>query len=322
MPTVAVTDSSDLLAAGVQRLEREADLDVRVLPWGLTPIEAARQVADAQAILIGIMPFPAEAIDELKATGLIIRCGIGVDIVDIDRAAKRGIRVANVPDYCCTEVADHTLMLLLMAVRRARHFQSAWENDRRWAEQVYEPVPRLAGRTIGLVGIGRIGSLVAQRAQGFGMNVIAVDSAIADTRLTEMGVQRATFDEVLAESDIVSLHLPMNAVTSHIIDRAALAKMRPGSILINTSRGGLVDLDALGGALASGRLAAAGLDVVEGEPTPDPAHPVLAHPNAIVTPHVAWYSTDARQDLGVKAAENAIGFVRGESALHVVNGVE
>lgn len=321
MPVIAVTDSPDLLHSAVERLSGESDIEVRVLPAGLTSTEAAADVADADAILVGILPFPSEAIDLLDATGLIIRCGIGVDIIDIDHAATRGIRVANVPDYCVNEVADHTMLLLLMAARKARHFLAAWEADGQWANQVYEPVPRLAGRTIGIIGVGRIGSLVAQRARAFGLEVLAYDPGVDGERMNAIGVRRADFDELLAASDFVTLHAPLTETTHHLIDEAALTQMRSGSILVNTSRGGLVDLDALARAVTDGQIAAAGLDVVEGEPEPDADHPVFQQSNIVVTPHVAWYSTEARKSLGVKAAENALEFVRGGQALHVVNGV-
>lgn len=322
MPVIAVTDSPDLLASAVERLKAEDDIDVRVLPAGLSSLEAARAAADAEAILISTLPFPAEAIDALDATGLIVRCGIGVDIVDLERAATRGIRVANVPDYCVNEVADHTMMLMLMAARRAQHFISAWTRNGQWATQVYEPVPRLAGRTLGLIGLGRIGSLVAQRARGFGLKVVAFDPGVDDQHVERLGVTRRTLGELLAESDLVSLHLPLTTATRHLLDRDALSQMRRGAILINTSRGPLVDLDALAASISDGHVSAAGLDVVEGEPTPDPAHPVMTDPRVVVTPHVAWYSSEARRDLGIKAAENALAFVRGHGARHVVNGVD
>lgn len=318
MAVVVVTDSPELLGAAIETLS-STDVDLRVLPDGLSPRQAAARSAGADVLLIGILPFPQAALAELNGTGLLIRCGIGVDIIDVDYATECGIWVANVPEYCVDEVADHTLLLLLAAARQVRHFTSAWAVDGRWGGQRLIGVPRLAGQTLGVVGLGRIGTRVAARAQAFGMRVLACDPHLDPGPFGHAAVERVDFDQLLARSDVVSLHAPHTSQTHHLLDADSLARVRPGCIVVNTSRGGLIDLDALDGALERGTVAAAGLDVVEGEPIPDPTHPLFARPNVFVTPHVAWYSVEARRELGSLAAENALRYVRGERPLNLVN---
>lgn len=318
MGVVVVTDSQELLGAAIETLS-STDIDLRVLPDGLSPQQAAARSAGADVLLIGILPFPRAALAQLDGTGLLIRCGIGVDIIDVDYATGCGIWVANVPEYCVDEVADHTLLLLLAAARQARHFTRAWAVEGRWAGQQLIRVPRLAGQTLGVVGLGRIGTQVAARARAFGMRVLACDPRADPGHFGRAGVERVDFEQLLASSDVVSLHAPHTPETHHLLGADSLARVRPGCIVVNTSRGGLIDLDALDEALERGTVAAAGLDVVEGEPAPDPTHPLFARPNVFVTPHVAWYSSEARRELGRLAAENATRYVRGERPLNLVN---
>jgi phosphoglycerate dehydrogenase-like enzyme len=282
---------------------------VDVLEAGLDPVIAADQAADAAVILCGIVAMPAQAIELLRATRLIMRCGAGVDSVDVAAATRRGIWVANVPDYCLDEVADHTLLMMLAAVRRLRHMTQQVA-DGRWLDLDLPVVRRLSGRTLGLVGLGRVGERVATRARGFGLEVIAHDPWLDAARAESLGIRAVGLDDLLATSDIVSLHLPLTADTRHLLRVETFERMRPGSVLVNTSRGGLVDLDALSAALDRGIVAAAGLDVLDGEPQPPLDHPLLADPRVIVTPHVAFYSVDAQADLGRRVAdevERAIG---------------
>jgi phosphoglycerate dehydrogenase-like enzyme len=253
-------------------------------------------------ILCGIVGVPAEAIERLRATRLLMRCGAGVDSVDVAAAAEKGIWVANVPDYCLDEVADHTLLLLLAAMRRLR-LMTQQVAQGRWLDLELPSVRRLSGRTLGLVGLGRIGERVASRARGFGLRVVAHDPQLDGARAARLGIDAVDLDALLATSDIVSLHLPLTAGTRHLLRAATFQRMRSGTVLVNTSRGGLVDLDALAVALDQGIVAAAGLDVLDGEPQPPLDHPLLADPRVIVTPHVAFYSVDAQLDLGRRVAD-------------------
>jgi len=301
MVVVVATDPGDLPRPAVEELRRRGH-EVEVLETGLDPVTAAERAADAQVVLCGIVAMPAAAIERLRATRLIMRCGAGVDTVDIAAAAQRGIWVANVPDYCMDEVADHTLMLVLAAMRRLPHMTQQVAQGR-WLDPELPVVRRLSGRTLGLVGVGRIGERVATRARGFGLRVIAHDPRLDTERATALAIEPVDLPRLLAASDIVSLHLPLTPDTRHLLRAETFALMRPGSVLVNTSRGGLVDLDALATVLADGVVAAAGLDVLDGEPEPPLGHPLLADPRVIVTPHVAFYSVDAQADLGRRVAD-------------------
>ncbi len=245
---------------------------------------------------------PDIAIERLRGTRLIMRCGAGVDTVDVAAAARQGIWVANVPDYCLDEVADHTLLLMLAAMRRLRQMTQQVAEGR-WLELELPVIRRLSGRTLGLVGSGRIGERVAIRARGFGLRVIAHDPRLDAERARTLAITPVDLPTLLARSDIVSLHLPLTDDTRHLLGTPTFAAMRPGAVLVNTSRGGLVDLDALAVALDAGTVAAAGLDVLDGEPQPPLDHPLLADPRVIVTPHVAYYSVDAQADLGRRVAD-------------------
>jgi phosphoglycerate dehydrogenase-like enzyme len=300
VPIVA-TDPGDLPRPAVEELRRRGHA-VAVLEAGLDPVTAAERAADARVVLCGIVAMPAEAIERLHGTRLIMRCGAGVDSVDVAAAARRGIWVANVPDYCLDEVADHTLLLMLAATRRLRQLTQQVA-DGRWLDLDLPTVRRLSGRTLGLVGLGRIGERVALRAHGFGLDVIAHDPRLDTARAASLGLRAVDLEELLRASDIVSLHLPLTTDTRHLLRAATFERMRPGVVLVNTSRGGLIDLDALASAIDRGLVAAAGLDVLDGEPQPRLDHPLLADPRVIVTPHIAFYSVDAQLDLGRRVAD-------------------
>jgi phosphoglycerate dehydrogenase-like enzyme len=298
---IVATDPGDLPRPAVEELRRRGHA-VEVLEGGLDPLTAAERAADARVILCGIVAMPSPALERLRGTRLIMRCGAGVDTVDVAAAARQGIWVANVPDYCLDEVADHTLLLMLAAMRRLRQMTQQVAEGR-WLELELPVIRRLSGRTLGLVGLGRIGERVAVRARGFGLRVIAHDPRLDDARARSLDIAPVDLDVRLAESDIVSLHLPLTDDTRHLLGASTFAAMRPGTVLVNTSRGGLVDLDALATALDTGVVAAAGLDVLDGEPRPPLDHPLLADPRVIVTPHVAFYSVDAQADLGRRVAD-------------------
>jgi phosphoglycerate dehydrogenase-like enzyme len=299
--TIVATDPGDLPRPAVEELRRRGH-EVEVLEAGLDPVTVAERAADAQVLLAGIVGMPAEAIERLRGTRLLMRCGAGVDSVDVAAATRRGIWVANVPDYCLDEVADHTLLLLLAAMRRLRQMTQQVA-DGRWLDLDLPPVHRLSGRTLGLIGLGRIGERVATRARGFGLHVIAHDPHLQDARAASLDIRAVELDELLSTSDLISLHLPLTADTRHLLRAATFQLMRSGTVLVNTSRGGLVDLDALAVALGQGIVAAAGLDVLDGEPQPPLDHPLLADPRVLVTPHIAFYSVDAQLDLGRRVAD-------------------
>ena len=314
---VVITDAGTMLEAARATLSA-AHATYELLPDGLAPDEVASRSADADVLIVTYVPFPRSALRRLRRVGLIVRCGVGVDTIDVEAATARGIWVANVPDYAVPEVADHTMLLLLAAARHLNHFQRSWA-ERGWGSIEFPAMRRLAGRRLGIIGLGRIGSQVARRASAFGMEVCAYSRHLTTTRLRELGVSGVSLDELLRTSDAISLHVPLTAETAHLLDERAFSRMRRGVIIVNTARGGLIDLAALHAAIERGIVAAVALDVLEREPVPDLASPLLRRTNVTVTPHVAWYSDDAVRELGVLAAEEALRYLRGERPRAVLN---
>ena len=246
---------------------------------------------------------------------VIARYGIGYDNVDVAAATRAGVRVPNVPDYCLDEVADHT-MAMLLAMARGVFFAAVDTREGGWAVPA-SGVHRLEGRVLALLGTGRIGRRVASRAGAFGLRVIGFDPYAGTWDLD--GVERAeTMQQALSSADFVSLHAPMTPENHHLIGPAALAMMRRAPILINTARGGLVDLDAVVEALDAGLLGGAALDVTEVEPLP-PDHRLRRHPRALLTPHMAFYSEEAQSELQRRAAEEVVRALRGEPPRCPVN---
>ena len=299
---VIVTDCQELLSPGIELLQHHG-VDTRLLAAG----EGAKEAGEAPVVLVGTMPFQAAEIAALRRTGLLVRAGGGYDIVDLEAATRAGVWVANVPDYGLDEVADHTLLMLLGATRHLGELTMHWRGGS-WTNDRLPEVHRIRGQTLGIVGMGRIGSRVAYRARAFGWEVVECSPRNGEG-----------LDTLFAGCDAITLHCPLTATTRHLVNRSRLDLARPGLVLVNTSRGGLVDLDALELAMAAGRVAAAALDVVDGEPTPDLDHPLLKRPEVLVTPHVAWYSWEARRDLAIKSAEECLRYLDGSRPLNLLN---
>lgn len=282
-----------------------------------TEAEVIEQAQDAEIILVSwsrhVTPAVMDALPKLR---LIARWGVGYDMIDADAATARGIAVVNTPTYCGDEVAEHAIALLFACGRRL-----TWSHER-MREGVYQAPPflvrRLAGRTLGIIGCGRIGAKVARRALALGINVIAYDKHRPDEELRAIGVEPRSFDDVLATADYLTLHVPLDANTGHMIDATALAKMRPETMLINTSRGAVIDQAALVNALASGRLAAAGLDVYEQEPLAAD-HPLRSLEHVTLTPHVAAWSEDSIEMLRIEMCENVAEWIATGWNRNIVN---
>lgn len=270
------------------------------------------------------MRIDAGVIDRLDKCRIIVRAGVGFDSVDLDHAARRRIPVCNTPDYGTSDVADHAVALMLALTRGLASYHDAVRADPVGAF-VHAAAPnllRLRGKTLGLIGLGRIGTATALRAKAFGMRVVAYDPYVARGHEIALGVDRVDrLEELLRDSHVVSLHAPLTTETERMLDERRLAALREGAILVNTARGELIDLDALYGALRQGRVAAAGLDVLPQEP-PDPLPDLLRayrdgedwlRDRLIVTPHAAWKSAESRADARRKSAETvSFHLLRGE----------
>ena len=279
------------------------------------PEEVVDLADGVDAILTNWKRVPAEALDSAPGCLVVSRYGVGVDNIPVDHATELGILVVNVPDFCLQEVSDHAMALVLACARRVARYAretgaGTWRLDG-------PGLPRLSEQTLGLVGFGNIARALVPKARGFGMRVLAWTPQLAASGVD--GVEVAgSLEQLLAESDYVSLHAPATPETAGLIGEPQLRAMKPTAYLVNTSRGALVDEDALVRALREGWIAGAALDVLRQEPAP-PDHPLLGFDNAIVTPHAAFYSDSAIVELQTKAATNVASVLRGTLPATVVN---
>lgn len=285
----------------------------------ITPEELIPIVRDADGVFAVSVLLPRVVIDAMERCKIISRMGAGTDKIDVARATERGIVVSNVPYFCIEEQADHA-MAMLLGLERQLPAQERLMREGCWGEahRMMRSSRRTVGRTLGLVGFGGSAKCMARRARGFGMRVLAYRRNLAAARAeaAEYGVEIVEMDQLLAESDYLSLHLPLSKDNHHLFDAATFAKMKPGAIFINTSRGGLVDEEALIAALRSGHLRGAGIDTWEsidifaGVETP-PTSPLLDMDNVIFSPHVAAGSVESMQDVGWGAVSNMAAVLSG-----------
>lgn len=274
---------------------------------------------DADAILTCFAKVPRGVIEAATKCRIIARYGIGVDNIDLAAATERGIVVTNVPAYCTDEVSDHAMALILALGRKLMSYDRAIRCGR-WDVQVGKPIARIRGRTLGVVGLGRIGSAVAAKAKAFGMNVLAYDPYLPAEQVRERGAEPVDFPTLLRESDFITVHAPLstNDGTAGMFSDAEFRAMKRSAFLINTARGGIVDDKALNRALREGIIAGAGIDVLPTEPPPADS-PLLALDNLILTPHAAFYSEESLIDLQVQAAQEVARVLTGQPPVSVVN---
>ncbi len=245
--------------------------------------EIIAQVQNADGIITSETRMTRRVLESLAQCKVVLRTGVGYDVIDVEAATEQGIAVVNIPDMWTREVANQAMSLLLALNRRVVNLHSDIRSNV-WTPRPPYAVGSLHSETIGILGLGRIGSAMAQRANGFELNVVAHDPYISDDVFEERGVTRVSFEEMLSQSDYVSLHTPLTDETRHIINENALRLMKPNAYLINTSRGPVVDEAALIKALQEGWIAGAGLDVLEKEP-PDSDNPLLSMDNVVLSPH-------------------------------------
>ncbi|TVQ35813.1 MAG: hypothetical protein EA356_06815 [Geminicoccaceae bacterium] len=312
-PRVVLLDTA--IHPNAQALLREACEVVALEAY--TPvgplIEAARE---ADAILVRRGRVPAEVLEACPRLCVVARHGVGVDEVDLAAASRLGIMVTNTPYANATTVAEFTLGMVI-DLARGLHLTATDLDGGQWlpgARIGFE----LEGRTLGLVGLGTIGRRVAVRAKGLGMRVLATDPAFDAAYAARYGARLVAYDELLAASDIVSLHVRLTPETRYLVDRAAIARMPPGAFLINTSRGGVVDEAALIEALEAGHLAGAGIDTFEEEPLPAD-HPMVRAPRVLRTPHVAGQTHEAMQRAAMTAARCILDAMAGREPAYVYN---
>jgi D-3-phosphoglycerate dehydrogenase len=285
--------------------------------------EANGLLSEIDALLVVSAKVRQDMIQAMERCRVIARYGSGTDNIDVESATQRGIVVTNVPDFCLSEVADHTMALLLAVARKIvrmdRHTRSG-----EWQARGTEEVHRIGGKTLGLVGFGAIAQQVARRAGSFDLRVMAFDPALDRERANALGVEAVELDELLRSADFISLHAPLTERTRHMIGESQLQQMKPGSILINTGRGGLVDEDALVRALSQKRIAGAGIDVYESLPMFEARPEFVHHPlfdldNVVLTPHSAGSSVESLEQLMSEGAEQAIAVLTGRAPRNFVN---
>jgi len=274
------------------------------LPWHDALIVRSATKVDAEALARG---------DRLKVVG---RAGVGLDNVDVEAATDRGVLVMNTPGANAIATAEHTWALLLALCRKvpaadASVRRGEWERTRFVGTQLH-------GKTLGVIGLGRVGRLVAVRGRAFGMRVVATDPYLSEEAARELGVELADLDDLLADADVVTLHVPLTEETRGLLGADRLAQVKEGAFLVNCARGGLVDEAAVAEALASGRLAGAAFDVFEGEP-PAADHPLLGHDRVVLTPHLGASTVEAQRDVSAQIVDQVLAALRDEDVRNAVN---
>ncbi len=318
-PNVVVTDYTFAHLESERRVIERAG-GVLIALQCRTEDDIIRQAANADALLVQWAPVTRSVIDQLPNCRIIVRYGIGIDNVDLDAARDRGIIVCNVPDYCIDEVADHALAMTMALIRQLIPADAGLRAGE-WNPHPKTRIPAPRQMTFGTVGFGRTAQAVLNRARGFRFKLATFDPYLPASVEIPSDVARLEWDELVAEADVISLHVPLTQKTKHLIDEDVLARMKKNALLINTARGGLIDMTALAKALEEETIAGAGLDVFEQEPIPLD-HPLLTQRNVIVTPHVAWYSEQSLRLLQQMAAEEIVRGLEGQTVRNPVIRVE
>ena len=302
-------ETRELVEVGAELVGADATTEEEV-------IEACK---DADVILTGGAQFTRQVMAALPKCQAVVRYGVGYDTVDVDAATDNGILVINIPDFCTDEVANQAMVLLLCCSKHMRLAQELLPQGR-WGEwwRSRSPMGSVYGEVLGLVGCGNIGRTVARRAQAFDLKLLGYDPYTDSSLAKESGITLTSLPELLKESDYVSLHTPLGKDTRRLIGEEELRQMKPTAYLINTSRGPVVDEPVLIKALEEKRIAGAGLDVFEQEPT-DPNNPLLKMSNVVVTPHSAAYSDNSTQRLSTSVGQEAARVLRGRWPKNWVN---
>ena len=317
VPTIVVTDYNYPDLDIERELASDAGVDLRTAA-AETPAEVAEAGRGADGLLVQHAPVTAEVFAELDDLAVVGRYGIGLDNVDVKAATDRGVAVVHHPSYCVDEVSTHAVTLTLSCLRHV----GGYDRDVKagtWDWTTGRPLHRLSGLTLGLAGFGQIPRRVAAKASAFGLDVVAYDPYVSAEEVAHGGAEKVSFDELLARSDAISVHAPLTDETRGLFDADAFAAMRESAVLVNTSRGAVVDVDALAAALDAGEIRTAALDVLPEEPPRD--SPLLDHDDVLLTPHVAWYSEESTAELRRGVTEDVLRILAGESPERPANDV-
>lgn len=312
-------------AEGLEEQLKSIDAELIRAPL-LTEDEIIQCAHDADAVVVGaVEPYSRRVIEALEKCKVMSRVGIGYDNIDVAAATRCGIPVAYVPDASTGEVSSHAMALLLASSRKLIPIDRAvkeggWQPGSKAIIKIRSNILRLSEQTLGLFGLGRIGSAVCQKAKTFGLRTLVCDPWVPSSAIEELGAEPADFDRLLTESDYISLHAPLTKETRHVFSLPQFQKMKPAAYLINTARGGLVDEEALVTALSQGYIAGAGLDVTDPEP-PKPDNPLLKMENVIVTAHTAFYSQGSVRELSQSTAEAVVDALSGKWPSRLANPI-
>lgn len=279
--------------------------------------ELGKYAPIVDAMLTCWKPVQESVINAAKKCQIISRYGIGVDNIDVTAATEHGIIVTNVPTYCVDEVSDHTIALMLSCVRKTSRFNRSVRSGK-WDSSIGEKMYRLRGRTLGVVGFGNIAKSVIQKTKSFGLEIRVYSPRTSETEIENYGAVKVSFESLLSESDIITIHVPLTHETHHMFKFQEFCQMKKTAYLINTARGGIIDTGALEKALRIGEIAGAGIDVMEAEP-PYIDEPLLYMNNVVITPHVAFISEESIHELQVTAAKCVVQVLSGQLPETVIN---
>lgn len=313
--TIAISQA-DYPGADVERaVFNDIDAEV-VVGHAETDDELIELAAGADALLVEYAEVTADVLNALDDLKVVSRYGIGVDNVDVEAATERSIPVTNVPSYCEEEVATHALSLLLTLARKTAQYTATVKSGT-WDWKAAQPIEPLVGKTVGFAAFGKIPRVFTDLAAGFAFDYLVYDPYLDESEIEDYPVEKVTFETLLDESDVISIHAPLLNETRHMFDTEAFDRMNDTAFLINTARGPIVDEEALDDALRAGELAGAGLDVMADEPVDKSS--LFDLDSVVLTPHVAWYSEGSLDELRRKAAENVVAVLRSEQPHGVVN---
>ena len=314
---IVISDCDHESMAVEQRLFAESGLSYAHLACR-TEDEVIAECRGAGIVMNQYAPFTERVFAALEPDlKLVVRYGVGVDNIDLEAATRHGVQICNVPDYGMNEVSDHALGLMLALVRKLALITEL-TRDGDWDYRRSIPVRRLGTLTVGVVGVGRIGGLFARKVSALGCRVLGTDPLRPTLERQHPELSFVSFDELLAESDVISIHCPLTAETNGLFGTDTLARMKPTAVLINTARGGIIDEAALAEALQRDAIGGAAIDTVAREPLASDS-PLRTSANCLLTPHMAWYSEEAAEELNRKVAEEAIRFAKGAAVRYPVN---
>lgn len=283
--------------------------------------ELIKTFKDADILLTNMATLNAEVLDGLENVKVLLRHGIGYDKVDVEAATRNGIIFANEATASSDDVAEHAIMLILETFRKKKlqdKVLKRWIYTREWSSEDIYPMHRMKGKTLGIIGCGNIGSLVLKKMIGFGMKILVCDPYLSEERYKELGIEHVPFDDILKESDIITIHVPVTEETRGMFHMDKFRLMKKTAVIINTARGPVLSTDDLITALKTGIISGAGIDVYETEP-PAPDSEIITMDNVILSPHIAWYSEEGGWDIRYMIMDDVKSFLEGKPPRFVVN---